>query len=303
MALISAFGPIWILTAVGYGARRWGLLDEAAAGVLGRFVFHLAMPAALFLSLARTPLNGFQVRALAASAAAAGVVIAVAWWCAGRFFNRKAAERPIFGMAAGYVNSANLGIPVALQVIGNVSFLVEVVLLQTLVLTPIILISLDRAKSLDGRIQLGRLATLPLRNPVILGSALGVVASALHYRPAGMMGTALGLLSGAAVPTALIALGASLVREAEVAPAREIGFIAVLKLAAQPALAYLFGVAFGLPAEQLLAVTVYAGLPTAQNTFLFAQQYGVAQALATRAILVTTTLSLAALAVTTALLR
>lgn len=133
MALISAFGPIWILTAVGYGARRWGLLDEAAAGVLGRFVFHLAMPAALFLSLARTPLNGFQVRALAASAAAAGVVIAVAWWCAGRFFNRKAAERPIFGMAAGYVNSANLGIPVALQVIGNVSFLVEVVLLQTLV--------------------------------------------------------------------------------------------------------------------------------------------------------------------------
>ncbi|PZV88396.1 hypothetical protein SAMN05443287_1272 [Micromonospora phaseoli] len=49
MSLVSAFVPIWILTAVGYAACRWGLLGEAVASVLGRFVFHLAMPSALFL--------------------------------------------------------------------------------------------------------------------------------------------------------------------------------------------------------------------------------------------------------------
>ena len=49
-------------------------------------------------------------------------------------------------------------------------------------------------------------------------------------------------------------------------------------------------------------MVVCAGLPTAQNTFIFAQEYGVGEALASRAVLVTTTLSLATLAGTAALL-
>jgi malonate transporter len=305
MGMIAAFGPIWLLTGLGYAVRRAGLLDDGAAGVLGRFVFHLAMPAALFLALARTPLGGFEVRALAASAVAAAAVIGFAWWGAGRWFGRKPAERPIFGMSAGYVNSANLGIPVALQVLGNVSFLVEVVLLQTLVLTPIILAALDRGSDADGRIRLRRLATLPFRNPVILGSALGVVASATHAGLPRTLHTSLALLAAAAVPTALVALGASLHRDRasdDRVGAGALSAVTALKLVAQPLLAYAMGLVLRLPADQLLAVTVCAGLPTAQNTFLFAQEYGIGEAFATRAVLVTTTLSLGTLAATAALL-
>jgi malonate transporter and related proteins len=60
--LIAAFGPIWILTAAGYLARRRRLLGDSAASVLGQFVFHLAIPAALFRTLARTSLSGFAGR-------------------------------------------------------------------------------------------------------------------------------------------------------------------------------------------------------------------------------------------------
>lgn len=80
-------------------------------------------------------------------------------------------------MAAGYVNSANLGIPIAKQVLGNVSFLAEGVLVQVLVVTPIILIALDRHGDPAGRIRLRRIISLPVRNPVILASLLGVVCS------------------------------------------------------------------------------------------------------------------------------
>src|SRR6266567_2291359 len=103
---------------------------DCSATVLGWFVFHLAMPAALFVTLTRTPLAGFDGRALAAFGLSTIAVTGAGWYGAGRFFDRKPGERAIWGMSSGYVNSANLGIPIAMQVLGNVSFLVQVLLLQ-----------------------------------------------------------------------------------------------------------------------------------------------------------------------------
>jgi malonate transporter len=316
--LIAAFGPIWILTAAGYFARRWRLLGDSAASVLGQFVFHLAIPAALFRTLARISLSGFAGRPLVAFGASTALVIGVGWYGSARWFGRKPGEQAIWGMAGGYVNSANLGIPIAMQVLGNVSFLVEVVLLQVLLVTPIILIALDRRQDAAGRIRFRRIATLPVRNPVILASALGVVASATGFRAPPVLQMPLTLMSMAAVPTALVALGASLCRERPagagtegseppvrpLAPAfAEILVITVLKLVAQPAIAYGIGAfLLRLSHPQLLAVVVCAGLPTAQNAFIFAQQYGVAEALAGRAVLITTTLSMVTLAAAAVLL-
>ena len=341
MRLISAFIPIWCLAAAGYGARRQRLLGDDAASVLGRFVFHLAMPAALFTTMAATPVSRFSLPPLLAFAGSAVAVIALSWLLISRWFGRRPGERPIWAMAAGYVNSANLGIPVAQQILGSVSFLAEVVLVQTLLITPVILIALDRHHAEDGRIHLRRIATLPLRNPVILASLLGVVWSATKLPVPGTARTTLGLLAAAAVPAGLVALGASLhVTRPEVAQPQEdappegaqpedappegappeyappegrgdraagtargeLAAVTALKLLGQPLLALGAGWALGLSRPELLAVVVCAGLPTAQNTFIFAQEYGAAEALASRSVALTTAFSLATLAAAAALL-
>ncbi|MEU1395073.1 AEC family transporter [Micromonospora zamorensis] len=309
MSLVSAFVPIWVLTAVGYAACRWGLLGEAAAAVLGRFVFQLAMPSALFLALSRMPLSGFAGRPLLAFGVSTAAVVGFGWAGASWLFGRKPGERPIWGMAAGYVNSANLGIPIATQVLGDVSFLAEVVLLQLLVVTPVILVALDRHSDPAGRVRARRLASLPVRNPVILASLLGVACSATGLHLPSTASASLTLLSGAAVPTALVALGASLHRTApsraepaELAKPAELAMITALKLVAQPVIAYAAGLALHLSAPQLLAVVVCAGLPTAQNTFIYSQEYGVGETVTNRAVVVTTTLSLATLAAAATLL-
>ncbi|MGC5030183.1 AEC family transporter [Micromonospora sp. DT229] len=306
MSLVAAFVPIWILTAVGYAACRWGLLGEAAASVLGRFVFHLAMPSALFLALSRMPLSGFAGRSLLAFAVSTAAVVGFGWVGVSRLFGRTPGERPIWGMAAGYVNSANLGIPIVTQVLGDVSFLAEVVLLQTLVVTPVILVALDRHSDPAGRVRVRRIASLPVRNPVILASLLGVACSAAGLRLPSAAEAPLTLLAGAAVPTALVALGASLhataPTRAEPVRPTELAVITALKVVAQPVIAYAAGLALDLSAPQLLAVVVCAGLPTAQNTYIFGQEYGVGEAVANRAVVVTTTLSLATLAAVAALL-
>ena len=101
MRLLDAFEPIWILTAVGYLARRRGVLGEQAGLVLGRFVFQLAMPAALFLTLAGTPLSRFSGRSLVAFGASTACVIGLGWLIAARLFGRKPGEQAIWAMAAG----------------------------------------------------------------------------------------------------------------------------------------------------------------------------------------------------------
>jgi malonate transporter and related proteins len=304
MGMLHAFEPIWLLAAIGYAARRVGLIGDTALTVLAWFVFHLAMPAALYVRLAHTSLTGFDGRELGAFTASLVVTIAVGWYCAARFFHRKHGERAVWGMASGYGNAANLGIPLTMQVLGNISFLVEVLLLQTLIVSPIILAALDRHAAGGGELKVGRLATLPLRNPVILGSALGIAASAAGFHATSVVQTPLKMLATTAVPAALIALGASLCRpekSTDVSRA-EISVITVLKLIAQPALACAAGLALQLSQPELLAVVVCAALPTAQNTFVFARQYNIGEALASRAVIVTTTLSLATIAGAAALL-
>ena len=304
--MLHAFAPIWLLAAAGYAARRWGLLSDKAVSVLGWFVFHLAMPAALYVRLAQTTLAGFDARQLAAFTVSLVLTIGAGWYCAARLFDRKRGERAVWGMASGYGNTANLGIPIAAQVLGTVSFLVEVLLLQVLVVGPVILAILDRhadvGRGTDHNLR--RIATLPLRNPVILGSALGIAASEAGFTAPQLVLTPLRLLSVTAVPAALIALGASLYRPEVTPDARraEISVIAVLKLLAQPAIACAAGLELGLSRPALLAVVVCAGLPTAQNVFVFAQQYDVADGLAGRAVMVTTTASLATIAAAAALL-
>jgi malonate transporter and related proteins len=302
--MLHAFEPIWLLAAAGYAARRWRLLGDTPMSVLGWFVFHLAMPAALFVRLSRTPLTGFDGRQLAAFGASTAIAIGAGWYVAARFFDRKSGERTIWGMACGYMNAANLGIPIAMQVLGSVSFIVQVLLFQTLIVSPVILAALDRHAVAGGAIRFGRLATLPVRNPVILGSALGIAASASGFRAPAAVQTPLSLLAAAAVPAALVALGASLYRsDKEPGTGRaEIATITALKLIGQPALAGAIGLLLRLSPSQLLAVVVCAGLPSAQNAFVFAQRYRVGEALASRAVLVTTTLSLASIVAIVALL-
>src|SRR5258706_1231469 len=189
MSMVRGLEAVWVFAAIGYAARRWRLLGDRAMPALAWMVFHLAMPTALFVRLSRTPLTGFDGRQLAAFSASTAVVIGAGWYCAGRLFDRKHGERAIWGMAGGYVNAANLGIPIAMQVLGSVSFLVQVLLLQTLIITPVLLGTLERHNDVGGKNRVRPPATLPVLNPVILGSALCIAASVPDFLSAPIVQT------------------------------------------------------------------------------------------------------------------
>ncbi|GGM27093.1 AEC family transporter [Micromonospora yangpuensis] len=362
--MLAAFVPIWLLTGFGWLAGRYRLLGGDADRVLGAFVFHLAMPAALFTALSRSPLT-FDARALGAFAASTVLTMALGFGLSGpvlrrfggvgrgRWFGRAGwvrrrrggaesggdgqratagpggdgqqaaagpggegqwaaagpggegqwaaagsgvGERTIAAMAAGYVNAANLGIPVVLQVLGSAAFLTEVLLFQVLVVTPVILVLLDRGTG--RRLRPGRLVSLPLRNPVLAGLTLGALCSGLDWRVPALVAEPVALLGAAAVPAALVTLGLSLTTRGagRAGEGAQVALCGGLKLLVQPALAWAIGTLAGLDGTRLLALVVCAALPAAQNTYIYAREYGQGASLARRAVITSTALSMATLA-------
>ncbi|KAA2266494.1 AEC family transporter [Solihabitans fulvus] len=297
-AVLTAFAPIWVLTAIGYLAARSGVLGERADVTLGRFAFYVAMPAVLFTTLMGSPIGRLANRGMLVFATGTIVVGAIGFALSRWVFRRRLAEAAVGAMSASYVNSANLGIPVAVQVLGDSTFIAAVVLFQVLVLTPVVLTAVEADTNGSGGRRLRALLLLPVRNPIIAASIAGVLVSALGWHPPDVLTQPIRTLAGAGVPTALIVLGMSLHTKAD-PPAggarAELGWTVALKLIAQPAVTYLAGRLLGVDGHLLFAAVVCAALPTAQNAFVFANQYRLDDRLPRNAVLTSTLLAMISL--------
>jgi malonate transporter and related proteins len=243
-------------------------------------------------------------RSLAASAC--GVVVAGGTYVvvARAVWHKSAGDTVIGALSSAYVNAANLGIPISAYVLGDASLVAPMLLMQLLVLQPAALAVLDGTRGGSG-FTWSALLRRPLTNPLTVGSLLGVLVSLTGVTLPSVVDDPLRLVGGMAVPGMLIAYGVSL----RLGPlpgagpgAVEITTIAALKLLAQPLSAYLAGRALGLDGAALLAVTVTAALPTAQNIFVHATRYDQAVLVARDAIFVTTVLCVPVIFVITPLL-
>ena len=301
VAGLAVFG---VVIAVGWLLVRTRAVPADADGVLTRVCFFAATPALLVTTLSRADLTAVVSRTTAVAVAAELVAIVSAWCLHRLVLRRSTAEATIGALASGYVNAANLGIPVAVLVLGDAATIAPILLLQLLVLTPATFTVLD---AVTRRGNPSRLATLtvPLCNPLLWGVVAGTAANLsgldLTAWCGGYPAQGLEMLGRVAVPLMMLALGMSLagaprpLRSPEPdASVRGAGrrsglWLAVgWKLAVMPGLAVVVGLATGLSGAQLLTPVVTATLPTAQNVFMYASRYGVGKDLARDAVLLTT---------------
>ncbi|AQS67887.1 AEC family transporter [Streptomyces pactum] len=291
--VLTGFAVIAVVIAVGYVLGLRGHLGPQGREVLTKLAFHVASPALLFTTLATADLSVvFSSRLLVtalSTVAVAGVFVAVGaarGWGVGR--------TTIGALCSGYVNSGNLGIPIAVYVLGDASLVAPVLLFQLVLVTPVAVTVLDLSGG-GGKGPLWRVLLTPLRNPIALGSLAGVAVAASGLRIPDPVMDPVTLIGNMSVPAVLMAFGISLcgstmpLRGVE---RRPVLLSVALKTVGQPAVAWAlaYGV-FGLRGAQLLDVVVTSALPAAQNLYTYASTYGVGERLARDAILVSTVVS------------
>ena len=313
--VLSGFFIIWLIIAVGYGVGRTGVLGHNAQPVLSRVAFFVASPALLFNTLSTSDVFlvlGPQLWIATLSAGvAAGIYLLLA-----RFLQTKrtGSERMIAALSASLMNSANLGLPIAAYVLGNASFAAPVILFQLAIYTPVYVFVLDTQTEKEARAGLyetkvvragffrsmGRIIATVARNPLIIGSAFGLVFSVTDWKLWQPLDESISLIAGAAIPAMLMAFGISLVGSRPLdkmqGRRRDTLLASAVKLLIHPTIAWLLATfVFQLDPEGILTSTVLASLPTAQNVFVSASRYNTGLVVARDTVLITTILAIPAM--------
>lgn len=307
--VLGGFLAIWVVIGSGWLLAHLRVLDTTARDVLSKVTFYIGSPALLGLMLATADLQRLFARHLvvtiAATLAAAGLYVLLA-----RLLISPARGQLVMGaMAASYVNSANLGIPITAYVLKDVTWVAPLLLFQVALLQPVLLTMLDRDRAdRDGTPVRGWWAnlSLPLRNPMTVGTLVGLAINLLGWSVPPVLAAPIELLAALAVPCMLIAFGVSLRlgplpgRGAELA---ETTLASLVKLVAHPMIAWALALALGLDAATTMAVVVLAGLPTAQNVFVYSVRYRRGVVLVRDTVFITTIASILTITVVTAWLH
>ncbi|MFJ2619514.1 AEC family transporter [Glutamicibacter sp. NPDC087344] len=290
--VLEGFSIIWVVIAVGYLVGRTGVLGPQARYVLNRVTFFVASPALLFMTLADSDPVAVLGPLLWVAAISAVLTAVVYYLVTTRWLKRQASEKIVAAMAASTVNSANLGLPIALYVLGDISYAAPIILFQLALYQPVNLAMLDATTSKHRTTPLAMIAAT-LKNPMIIGSMLGLVVALTGFEVPQIVLEPIELISGASIPAMLMAFGISLVGSKPLAKSSgrraDVLVGSAAKLVLQPLLAWALAYyLFGLRDELLIASVIMAGLPTAQNIFVTASRYDRGVVVAKDTVLVTT---------------
>ena len=309
--VLAGFATIGIIIGLGFLLAQLRVLDATALGVLTRVAFYVASPALMITVLGGTDVDRLLSANLIASLGSVAVAATLAVLVARLLWRREAGDTVIATFCSSYVNAGNLGLPIAAYALGDAALIAPMLLAQLLILQPTGLAVLDAITYVPspgvsrGQLLLIRLSQ-PLRNPLAVGSLIGLVLALTGFKLPLIINAPLTLVGGIAVPSVLLAYGISLrlgPRPGSGEPPMQIATLVSIKLVVQPIAAYLIGAyALGLVGRDLLAVTVIAALPTAQNVFTFAMRYDRGVILARDMIFVATLLSVPAILIITWLL-
>lgn len=301
-AVIEAVFPVFGLILLGYLVACRNLLGPGAGDVLNTFVAWLALPALLFGAMARISWQELNEPGFTAAL----LIGMVATFCLPlrTFKNRRSAlaDRSINGLNAAYPNTGYMGIPLCLAVFGPQSLPATVIgmVLTTCVLfvLAIVLIEVD----LQAEAGVGRMARKIGRalctNPLLVAPALGFILSITGLGLPTPVERFTTLLGAAASPCALVTIGLFLAHTAGAGEGRTVAQLVVLKLLVQPAItAVLAFYVFSMPLLWAQVAVLLSALPTGTGPFMLAKLYDRDIVATSRAILLSTVISVLTISV------
>ena len=292
----ATVGP-YLHLATGALLAHFRVLGDLHRALLNRLAFLVASPALLFSLVVQADLAHLFSHTLTVSLIAIGAA-AVAYLVASRaLFGRFNAATVIGTLCASYTNAGNLGLPIAAAIMGDMTWMAPIMLVQIGLLQPLALAVLDTrtARRSGEPLAWHRYLTLPLRNPITTAVLLAVVVKLTGVSVPALVLKPIEMVGAIAVPAMLLAFGISLrldplaIRGSH---APRVWLVQVIKVVLMPLAAWVLGsFAFGLNGSELLAVTVIAALPAAQNIYVIASRYEVGELLARDSIFISTMLS------------
>jgi len=297
-AILESVVPLFAVIFLGFFAGRAGFLGEAGVRGLGAFVFNFAIPPHVFRLMAETELEAITEWGFLGAYFLAQSLVFVTGAGIGRaVFGMGVAEMTIQAFGSAFSNGVMLALPLLLWLYGDAGGVpaLLIITLDVIVFSSVtVLLELARHGHGRGGLRLiGQAGRSVLLNPIIMATVLGILYSLSGLGLPGVVEQTLSFIGGAAAPSALFALGASLSLRrisGSLAPAAT---MVGAKLFLHPILAFVaFAYLLELDPSWINAGVIFAACPVGLNVYVFAQHYEVAIETASSAILISTALAM-----------
>ena len=275
--ILSLTIPFFGIILLGAFSRSSGFFDEQAGRILARFAFFVVLPAFMFVSITSAPVSEvanphFILRYEAVTIIIFGLGIVFAT----RIRGLSGRSSGIFALNATYPNYGYIGVPLAILAFGEgavvpMSLILVCDSIMLLLLTAIFTRDKGSGDLSSALVQMLRSMS---RNPLLLSVLTGFIFSASGLTLPQMPIFFLDMLAGAAAPTALFALGITLVGQPIRSARAELGTITILKLVIHPLL--MAAVMLTMPGLDMLWIQtaiLFACLPVAANVFALSEFY------------------------------
>lgn len=289
--------PLFFLVGLGFFSAKVSLIDFNVGKGLAKFAFNIAIPCMLFQTIrgaSDLPAPDWNIGL--AYFGSCALVFLLTFFIGRRGFHLRGDESTVFGMSAIFSNNVQLGIPLAISLLGencvpSIAFIVSLnVFLLWVAVTVGVELSRSREASVLGTCFEGLWRTI--KNPVIIGILLGLLSSWADIGLPEPFEKSLTLLSASATPVALFSVGTGLSRYKLSSHIRLTGASIFLKLFIQPTTVFILCLLFGITGIERQAACLLASLPVGVNVYIMAQEFEVIEGPVANALMLTTCLSM-----------
>ena len=270
----NAVAPIFLLIAYGYLAKMLGVIKREQVASINKIVFACFLSVTLFYNIYSSDLSAsFSVPLLVYGLFALAAEILLGFLYTARFVPDRS-RKGVMIQAFFRSNTAVLGLPLARSLypdadLGSFSILMAV-LIPLYNILGVVLMEMYRGEQLDLRDTLKSIA----KNPLIIGSLLGVFCSLLKVKFPYVIEKALSNAAGVSSPLLLFLLGAFFDVKTTAEHRRELIAGTLARLLVCPGILLTLAALLGFRNVEFVALLSVLTSSAAVATFSVAQQMG-----------------------------
>lgn len=294
--LIEVVLPVFLVVGAGYATTWGGMFQQSHIDGLMKFTQNFAIPCLLFSAIAHLDLSQSLSLPLLFSFYTGAFTCFLLGLLGARFlFNRPWTDATAIGFCGLFSNSVLLGLPITERAFGSDALTGNYMIIAFhspfCYALGITTMEILRNRGAGASKTVKRVMSAIFKNALIVGIALGFAVNLTGLVIPGVVEDALALLTRAALPAALFALGGVLTQYRPQGDMRVILFICLLSLIVHPAIVFGLGSGFGLEQELFRSGVLTAAMATGVNGYIFANYYGCAKRVAASTVLIATALS------------
>lgn len=295
--IANALGPVFLLILLGAGLKYIHFAERPFWANLERLTYFVLFPALLIYKLAIADFTNASLAKIAVCIVIVLVAISTLLFLLRASLAKSGAAFTSVFQGSIRFNSY-IGLACASVLYGEKGLVLAAVCLALMI--PLINLLCIGAFSLviseDKFHWKNQLVTI-LKNPLILGCLIGIFLNQTGIGLPGWSADFLRILSTAALPLGLLAVGCALDIRAVNHSIKEILFSSAIKFLALPALMFLLCELFGVEPQTKMILMLFASLPTASSAYILARQLGGDTALMANIITLQTLLAFVAIPV------